>query len=65
MPTKPTTLEPGTQEFGGKAENKTFIDSWSNAMYIWQPNKPLTYGKVVSFKIYARRTGDIYMQVSI
>ena len=34
-------------------------------MYIWQPHKALpTSGNVVSFKIYARRTGDIYMQVT-
>ena len=52
--------------FGHKESNRKYLDVWSNAMYIWELHRPISAsGTVRQWKFYARRTGTIYLQVSM
>ena len=52
------------QLLGDVAVQRPYLDSWSNAMYIPNPDKYFTAAtKVIAFQYYARRPAYLYLQV--
>merc|ERR1712055_558732 len=53
-----------TINFGQSVTNRGALDEWSNAMYIWELHRSISHsGTIKQWKFYARRTGQIYLQV--
>jgi len=48
---------------GFKSHERKFLDSWSNAIYIPNLESRLSEGFVKSYNLYARRSGEIILQV--
>ena len=49
---------------GYESKDRRYMDEWTNAIYITDPKKSVQInGKLVSWEIFAKKTGTIYLQV--